>query len=35
VTGASIFDSALSFAMVRGGHLDLDLDLALLGGMQV
>ena len=31
ITGASIFDSALSFAMVRGGHLDL----ALLGGMQV
>jgi 3-oxoacid CoA-transferase len=31
IAGASIFDSALSFAMVRGGHLDL----ALLGGMQV
>jgi 3-oxoacid CoA-transferase len=31
VAGASVFDSALSFAMVRGGHLDL----ALLGGMEV
>jgi 3-oxoadipate CoA-transferase beta subunit len=31
VTGASICDSALSFAMMRGGHLDL----SLLGGLQV
>ncbi len=31
VTGASTFDSAMSFAMIRGGHVDL----AIMGGMQV
>ncbi|WGU96206.1 3-oxoacid CoA-transferase subunit B [Paenibacillus dendritiformis] len=31
VEGASYFDSAESFAMIRGGHIDL----AILGGMEV
>ena len=29
--GGSVFDSALSFAMIRGGHIDL----AILGGLEV
>ena len=29
--GASVFDSALSFAMIRGGHVDV----AILGGLEV
>ncbi len=31
LSGGSVFDSALSFAMIRGGHIDL----CILGGMEV
>ncbi|MCK6570397.1 3-oxoacid CoA-transferase subunit B [Myxococcota bacterium] len=31
IPGGSVFDSAQSFAMIRGGHVDL----AILGGMEV
>lgn len=31
IKGASFFNSAESFAMIRGGHIDL----AILGGMEV
>src|SRR3954451_16264621 len=31
IPGASYFDSAESFAMIRGGHIDI----AILGGMEI